>query len=138
MDTKKIATALVLAGGIGVGALVLVRAPKSSPRDIRDDTLELAPGDLRPTTRFRGGIPRRPIDPASPAYKGRETDEWDALPLSERVDRVDRAVTTALTERADVEPAQMVLSAARADFFASDAGTRRYLELEQALAAASR
>jgi hypothetical protein len=125
----------VLVGGIGIG-LVLVRAPRCSPRDTRDDTLDLAPGDFRPTARLRRGISRRPVDPASPAYKGGETDEWDSLPPSERVDRVERAIATALTERVDVERAQMILSAARADFYASDAGARRYLELEQALVGA--
>ena len=132
---RRISIPIVLIGVVGLAVLVLVRAPASTTGDARNRgaTIDPAHGDLGGTTRPDGGIPRRPVDPASPAYEGRNTDDWDALHASERVQRVERAVMAALVEGADVERAWMVLSAARADFFGSDTGAQRYVELEQAL-----
>jgi hypothetical protein len=128
---RRLSTAIVvLLGGTGLAVLVLVRAPVSTPSAASQyPTIESA----------AGGIPRGSVDSTSPTYEGQDTDQWDALHPSERMARAERAITAALgdgTHSEARERAWMDLSIARADFFASDAGTRRYLELEESLRAA--
>ncbi|WP_198154515.1 hypothetical protein [Plesiocystis pacifica] len=87
-----------------------------------------------------GAIPSRPVDPASPGFEGREDDDWQELSADERRERAERAVEEQLAViEASVDEAEreqlrarafMDLSAARAEFFATEAGERRYLELE--------
>jgi hypothetical protein len=115
---RKIAIALALLGATTLGVLVLALKAE----------VERTLGP-----KFGG---RPPIDPASPTYEGRENRDWDELRSNERMDRAERAIAAVLVERTDVDArarAWMVLSAARAEFFSTEAGARRYLELEQAL-----
>jgi hypothetical protein len=133
---------VVLLGGTVLAVLMLVRAPASTP-DAGASSSESAPlpGSPHRALLPRGGTPRDPVDPASPAYEGQDTDHWDALHPSERMNRAERGVLAALGEGTNseaVERAWMDLSTTRADFFASDVGARRYLELEQQLQAARR
>ena len=116
---------LALVSAAGLGVLMWAGAPG----DVQTED-----GSLDPTaTGLRGSIPRRPVDSASSTFEGRENDDWNAVRPDERIDMAERAVAAALVDAADLEGAWMILSAARVDFFAGDAGAQRYVELERAL-----
>jgi hypothetical protein len=131
--SRKIVIAVALLGAVGV--LVLGLASGANPRESKVEAEQrLGPefGGQRRTMRSQ----RPPVDPASPTYEGREAREnraWDELRSSDRVDRAERVVAAALIDVDARVYAWMVLSAARPDFFSTEAGARRYLELEQAL-----
>lgn len=90
-----------------------------------------------------GAIPSLPVDPASPDYEGKESDDWDTLSSAERIERSEREVQAqlgAIESTHDPNHREQLraralseLSAARSDFFASEAGAARYLELERSL-----
>ena len=93
--------------------------------------------------RHVGGITPRHVDPATPGYEGVEHDGWDELDPKRRVDRVEQALmgyreqidaAASTEEREQLQiRALLLLSAARAEYFADEAGRERYLELEAAL-----
>jgi hypothetical protein len=90
-----------------------------------------------------GEIPARRVDPASPGYEGKEAGAWDELQPAERIARTEAEVAAILEEIDGMDTgkaqqqrrddAMTILSAARSDYFGTDAGARRYLEFEQSI-----
>ncbi|MFO7565153.1 MAG: FG-GAP-like repeat-containing protein [Enhygromyxa sp.] len=128
MSVRSKAT-LALLGALGLGLILYARGSSTTPGEA---TL---PGSAAVELAERSrAVEHRELSPQS--LEGHEPGDWDALRSTDRVDQVERAVELALAEdahRASRERAWRVLSAARADFFSSETGARRYLELEQAL-----
>jgi hypothetical protein len=124
---------LALVGALGLAAFVCTRGSASTP-SAADQSTESA--EVRRATQLGDGLRRRHVDPAT------RTDEAeDIYDSDERVDRAERAIEAALVGGTDVDTrklAGVTLSAARADFFASDAGVQRYVELAKALENAAR
>jgi hypothetical protein len=115
-------------GGVGL-VLVVWRVTPRTGKPEAESPAAAARGRTR-------RVPARP--PAARDLRPTIDSEWDGLTRSDRTDRAERAVEQALADPtdadADADPrAWLLLSASRADFFATDAGAQRYVELVEAL-----